>query len=357
MLSKPGTSAFNEITEQHQTWTGVIEALATRRGDLEAWLRGEKFGQIVLVGCGSSYNVGISAASVFHAICGLNARALPASEVLFVSRPPYDVRIKTLLIALSRSGETSETVWAVDKLKRMDARLKTLSLVCRAGTELERLSDQTLVFAGAHEDGVVATRSHTCTLLSLQMLAAWLSANETFQAELCSLPAHFELKKYQTEIQKAVAGKPHHITFLGSGPFYGLAAANALLVREMANQSSEFVHLLEFRHGAHSAVLPGMLIVAYLSDTLRKAEEDMIREIAVMRGTRMIICAQADNKTKMGTEFVFELGSPVSEMARLCLALPVGQLFAFYLGISKGINPDRPKHVQQIVTLKEKIGL
>jgi glucosamine--fructose-6-phosphate aminotransferase (isomerizing) len=330
--------------------------MTARRGEVEPWLRGEKFGQVVLVGCGTSYHAGLTGGRIFHAISGLNGVVLPASEVLFGARPPYDVRIKTLLIALSRSGETSETVWAVEKLKRMDARLKTVAITCRESSELGQLCDMSLAFPSVHEEGVISTRSHTSMLLAIQTLVSWVAANETFGGELARLPELFELKKYQTEVQKAVALKPQHITFLGSGPFYGLAAANALQVREMANQSSDFMHLLEFRHGAQSSVLPNTLIVAYVSDTLRKAEEEMIREIAVMRGPRMIICAEADNKTKMGTEFVFELGTACSEMARPCLASPIGQLFGFYLGISRGVNPDRPKHVQPVVKLKEKLG-
>ena len=355
MLSKPGTSTFTDIMEQPQAWRHVLEVLNGQRGELEAWLRGEKFGQIVLVGCGSAWHAALSAARVFHSL-GLNAVALPASEVLYASRPPYDIRIKTLLIGLSRSGETSETIWAMEKLKGLDARLKTLTLTCREANEMGPLGDVALVFPGVHEEGVIATRSHTSMLLALEVLASWLTGNEALFAELSALPDAFDLKKYQNEVQKAVALKPQHITFLGNGPFFGLAAANALLVREMANQSSDYMPLLEFRHGSHSSVLPHTLIVGYVSDTLRKAEEDMIREIAVMRGPRMIICGEADNKTKMGTEFVFELGTARSEAARLCLSIPIGQLFGFYLGIKNGVNPDRPKHVQPVVKLKDRIG-
>ncbi|NDD29638.1 MAG: SIS domain-containing protein [Proteobacteria bacterium] len=355
MLSKPGTSTFNDIMEQAQAWRHVFEVLNGRRAELEPWLRGEKFGQIVLVGCGSSWHAALSAARVFHA-SGLNAVALPASEVLYAARPPYDVRIKTLLVGLSRSGATSETLWAVEKLKAIDPRLKALTIACRDESELAPLGDVSIALPGAHEEGVIATRSHTAMLLTLQVLASWLTANEAMLAELAALPDTFDLKKHQAEIQKAVALKPQHITFLGSGPFYGLAAASALLVREMANQSSDYMPLLEFRHGAQSSVMPHTLIVAYTSDALRKAEEEMIREIAVMRGPRMIICGEAENKTKMGTEFVFELGTERSELARLCLSAPIGQLFGFYLGIKNGVNPDRPKHVQPVVKLKERPG-
>lgn len=356
MLTKPGTSTFNEIMEQPQTWKSVLSKLDERRDEIQTWLREEKFGQIVLVGCGTSYHAGLSAARVYPAICGLNALAMPASEVLFAPRPPYDVRIKTLAIAISRSGETSETVWALEKLKRMDARLKTLALVFRDDTELAAMADKALAISAAHEEVPIATRTHTSAILALQILGGWLAANDAFLSELGRLPELFEIKKYQAEIQKAVASKPQNITFLGSGPFYGVAAANALLMREMANQSADFMHLLEFRHGAQSSILPHTLIVAYLSDTLRKPEEDMIREIAVMRGPRMIICAEADNKTKMGTEFVCEIGPVASEMARLCLMIPLGQIMGFYLAIAKGVNPDRPKHVQPVIKLKEKIG-
>lgn len=357
MLSKPGATTFAEITEQPLTWKETLTAMEARRAELVAWLKGENFGQIILLGCGSSYHAGLAVARTFHGITGLNAIALPASEVLYAPRPPYDVRIKTLLIAASRSGETSETLWAMEKLKRLDQRLRVMSVVCKAESEMAGLSHQTLVLPHLHEESVLATRSFTGTLLAMQILAAWLAPTEAFLGELNQLPDLIEIKKHQNEIQKAVALKPGHITFLGSGPFYGLACASSLLVREMAGQPSDAMHLLEFRHGPHSSVLPNTMVVAFGSDTLRVAEEDMLREVAVMRGPRMLIASEADNKTKMGTEFVFELGHTVSELGRLCLAAPIGQLLAFYSAISRGHNPDRPKHVQAVVKLKEKIGV
>lgn len=356
MLSKPGTSTFSEITEQPQSWREVLAEMEGRRGSLAAWLKAENFGQVMLLGCGTSYHVGLSAARVLHAVTGLNAHAFPASEVLAAPRPPYDVRIKTLVVAISRSGETSETLWAMEKLKGLDARAKVLAVTCKKESELAPLAHQTVAFPGLHEEAPIATRSHTGTLLALQVMAGWMAGNEAFLAELAQLPDRLEIKKFQTEIQKAVALKSQHITFLGTGPRYGLAAASSLLMREMGALSSDFMHLLEFRHGAQASVLPHTLIVAYLSDGMRKAEEDMIREVAVMRGPRMVICSEADIRTKMGTEYVFELGTDIGELARLVLDAPIGQLLAFYTAISKAYNPDRPKHVQAVVKMKEKPG-
>ncbi|MBM3461199.1 MAG: SIS domain-containing protein [Armatimonadetes bacterium] len=356
MLTKPGTTTHNEILEQPQAWNDVLAVLDEKRAELGAWMKAENFGQVLLVGCGSSYHAGLTAARTFHGIAGVNGIALPASEVLYAQRPPYDIRIKTLLIAVSRSGETSETVWAVEKLKRIDGRLKILAVTCKENSELQGLAHQTLVFPKLHEESVISTRSYTGSLLALQVLAAWLSANDAFLAELKKIPELTDVKKHTTEVQKAVALKPQHVTFLGNGACYGLAAASSLLVREMAGMPSDYMHLLEFRHGPQAAVLPNHMIVAFLSDTLRKAEEDMVREIAVMRGPRMVICSEADNKTKMGTEFVFELGHDLSELARPVREVTIVQLLGFYLAIQRGHNPDRPKHVQALIKLKEKIG-
>ena len=356
MLSKPGTNTFNEIIEQPQTWTQVLAALEQRQEELQAWLREEKFGQVVLVGCGSSHHANLAAARVFHRISGLNAQALPASEVLYSSRPPHDVRIKTLVIGVSRSGETSETVWAVEKLKKLDARLKVLTVTCKADTELAALGHHSLAFPFAHEEGPLATRSTSSSLLALEMLAAWAAGNQGLVDELKTLPTLIDLRKRGPEIQKAVGLKATHVTFLGNGPFYGVATASSLLMREMAYIQSDCMQLLEYRHGFHSAIQPTTLVVSFLTDAMRRAEEEMLREIAVMRGPRMIICSQADTRTKMGSEFVFELGESISEAARAVLSLPFGQVLAFYYAISRGANPDRPKHAQPVIKLKERIG-
>ena len=355
MLSKPGNITFNEILDQPSAWSNVLGQLEARRAEITAWLKAENFGQVILVGSGASYAASLSAARTFHGATALNAQAYPGSEILYATRPPYDIRIKTLLVAVSRSGVTSETLWAVEKLKGLDTRLKVLTLTCSAECELNGAGQLAITLPGLSEEGPIATRSYTGMLLALQVLASWLSSSEALYSELQKLPSVIDIKKHQAEVQKAVALKPTHITFLGSGASYGLACAASLLTRTMAGLSSDYHPLLEFRHGSHSAVAPSTLVVAFLSDRLRKAEEDMLREIAVMRGPRMIVCGEADTKTKMGSEFVFELGTELSELARLTLAFPIIELLVFYLAISRSQNPDKPKHFQRDIRLKERI--
>jgi glutamine---fructose-6-phosphate transaminase (isomerizing) len=356
VLTKPGTTSFNEILDQPAAWSQMLAHLEAQRAEITTWLKTENFGQVLFVGCGASYHAGLCGARTFHGATALNAQALPASEVLYAPRPPYDVRIKTLLIAASRCGSTSETLWAVEKLKTLDTRLKVLTLSCTPNAALHSLGHLAITLPGLSEEGATTTRSFSGTLLAFQVLASWLAPQETFYSELRRLPELVDVKKHQSEIQKAVALKPAQVTVLGSGANYGLACATALLLRTMAAQPADAMSLLEFRHGAHNAVLPNTLIVAYLSDRLRKAEEDMLREIAVMRGPRLIIAGEADHKTKMGSEFVFELGTELSELSRMLLTTPIVQLLAFYLAIAKGHNPDRPKHFQRDVHLKERVG-
>jgi glucosamine--fructose-6-phosphate aminotransferase (isomerizing) len=357
MLYQKGATVFAEIHDQPRLWTQVLDHLEPRKGELGQWARAQNFGQVVYIGSGPSYSTCLVAARITHLVTGLNSVALPAGEILYCRRlPPYDPRIKTLVVAVSRSAETTETVWALEKLRQLDPRCTALAITARPGP-LAQFAHQHLLLEGVDEAGPVATRSQTASLLAAMVLVSWLSGKDALFNELRRLPDMLDYKRLQQVLQPVASTKPQHVVVLGSGAYYGAAAQGALLVRQMAHVPAEYQYFLEYRHGSQCALTNQVLVVGLMSDTYRAGEEQTIIELGAMRAPRMAITGgQADERLNMLTEYTLQLQAQVSEVSRVLLTLPPLQLLAFYMALAKGTNPDKPKGLSGVVTLKEKPG-
>ena len=137
--------------------------------------------------------------------------------------------------------------------------------------------------------------------------------------------------------------------FLGSGPNYGLACETMLKMKEMSLSYSEAYHFLEFRHGPKSMVDESSLVVGLISEGAREQEVAVLKE---MQGLGATILALADYE--FGLEdfaHVVAFKSGTSDWARGVLYLPVLQLMAYYRALAKGLNPDRPTHLDAVVKL------
>ncbi len=356
MLYQKGQAVYNEINDQPRLWRETLNRLAGGREAIQGWLRGENFGQVVFLGAGSAYNVALAAARVTHRVSGLNAVALPSSEMLYLNRPPYDPRIKTLLIPMSRLGETSETNWAVEKLRKMNQPCKALSLTVSGGT-LATLCDQNFKLDGCDEFGQVATKSVTCMLLTSIVLACFLAQGkaDALLHELNTVPEKVDPKAIADRVRGIgqIKPPPQHAAYLGSGAYLGLAAEGSLKMREMVGIPGEYQQPLEYRHGNHCGLTNLNLVVAIQSDTLRAFEEESLTYISQSRAPRFVICEEATQAIRR-SEFVVELKTGLTEITRMLPIMVYLQLMAYYLAIAKGLNPDKPKLLETTLALKDK---
>lgn len=356
MLYQKGQAVYNEINDQPRLWRETLNRLAAGREAIQGWLRGENFGQVVYLGCGSAYNVAMTAARVTHRVSGLNSIALSSSEMLFLNRPPYDPRIKTLLIPMSRLGETAETNWAVEKLRKMNQPCKALSLTVTPGT-LGTLCDQNFKLDGCEEFGQVATKSATCMLLTSIVLACFLAQGkaDALLHELNTVPEKVDPKVIADRVRGVgqLKPQPQHAAFLGSGPYLGIAAEGSLKMREMVGIPCEYQQPLEYRHGSHCGLTNLNLVVAVQSDTLRGLEEDSLTYIAQSRAPRFVLTEEATQAIRR-SEYVVELKTGLTEITRMMPITVYLQLMSYYLAIAKGLNPDKPKLLETTLTLKDK---
>ncbi len=150
-MIEPGKYTKQEILSQPQAWTEAIKVLKSQQSEIERFLEKSDFDQVLFTGCGSTYYLSLAAAALYQQLTGRIARGIPASELWLNPTSYYPPDSKTLLIAVSRSGETSETLNACESYK-VDRQGTILTLSCFPDFPLARLGDLNLVFPSGQEN-------------------------------------------------------------------------------------------------------------------------------------------------------------------------------------------------------------
>lgn len=358
MLYQKGGAVFTEIQDQPRAWRGVLEESAGLKESIVSWLRAENFGQVLLMGSGDSYGVALTAASILHLVSGLNTVAKPSAEILYLRRPPYDSRIKSLVLAISADGEDLDTVWAIEKMRKLHPACKILFLGGAMGQAGE-LADQKLIAKDTLEETPVRTRSISSLLLYSMILTAWVSGKDVFIKELEKCAEVVDFRSIQDQVRSVASIKPLPIatTFLGSGPYYGAAVYGAIKLREMASLVAGYESSLEFRHGYQSWLTNQTMVVSLVSDTFRDAELTSAFAYGITRTQRVVITDTLEQKHAIRVEHSVELKSGLSEISRILLMYPALQLMAFYVALAKGVNPDTPRAMESKITFEKPPGV
>ena len=344
------TFTETEIKEQPQAWAKTFDRFRSDGENVRATLEGFADKRLVFTGCGTSYYLALSAASAWTAIAGRAGHAVTASDVFLHPSSLFSRTGKPAGIVISRSGETTEAVRAAELLgKEMDA--ETVAVTCQQDSQLAGVCRRTLV-AEAAEKSVVMTKSFTSMLLLLECLAATEAGNDELLEELASLAARCqELIPQVDDRAREIAQLDalDHFVFLGQGPFYGLACESMLKTKEMSLSTSEAFHTLEFRHGPVSTVTDESLVVLLLSDTAREQELKVLQDVQRLGATTMVI---GDDLKGVAVDFAFDLQSGLPDVVRLPLYMPITQLLAYHRARHKGLDPDNPKNLTQVVALE-----
>jgi glucosamine--fructose-6-phosphate aminotransferase (isomerizing) len=350
-MTQRGQHTWTEITGQPEAWRATLEAFTTDRTALEDFLNQTNFDQILIVGCGSTHYLAQTAAAILTHHAGIRTCALPSSELwLFPSMSPTG---QTLLLAVSRSGTTTETLRAVERFREANGG-PVLAVTCYPESPLARQADFALVASDAQEHSVAQTRSFTSMLLLTQALTATLARDEGTLERLQQLPDALE------DIVAPLGDLPQRLGtdqnierffFLGSGPLYGLANEAMLKTKEMSLSYAEAYHPLEFRHGPMSMVNEHTLIVGLLSDAGLGEELRVLKEMQGLGARTLALIEDASAFTSWQPDHVVELRSSLEDWERGPLYLPVIQRLAYHRAAAKGLDPDRPNNLKAVVEL------
>jgi len=340
MASLQGYATYREIKSQPEAWAQALVEVARIKSTPNA----ADYEQVIFTGCGSTYYLSLAAAALYQELTGRAARAVPASELLLNPRTvTQGADLRYLLVAISRSGTTTETVKAVEKFKA--EKRGDVVAISNYDEVLSRLADVNIVIPKGQEESVAQTRSFA----SMYVAAAAFAAKIVGRGDL------LEAMKRLPEIGNSVIGNYESFAksmgekldfdrfyFLGSGVRYGLACEVNLKMKEMTLTHSEPFHFLEFRHGPMSMVNQNAVVVGMLSEKNRVHEAKVLSEMKMLGGT----VASVGEKE---ADVCFE--SHIPEEVRGVLYLPVLQLMAFHRSLAKGLNPDRPNNLTAVVKL------
>lgn len=341
---------LQEILSQPVAWRAVLQELERQAAILKSYWRPGKTQEVIFTGCGSTYYLSRSAAEIFKGETGALVSAYPASDLYLFPDLVLTKDISRMLVTISRSGETSETLRAADQFHARDHG-PVFAITCYEGSPLVKKASVSLIAREAHEKSVAQTRSFSSMLVAAKGLAALL-AGRSLSSRFLQLPElGADLISSHHELSRRLGSDPtfERFFFLGSGPLYGLACEAMLKMKEMSLSYSEAFQFLEFRHGPMSMVNKDTLIVGLLSET---AFDHEARLLSDMRKMGAKVFAITPIELSMGhADHQVVLPGGLSDLERGALYLPLLQLLAFYRSVSKGLNPDKPFNLTAVVNL------
>jgi Predicted phosphosugar isomerases len=331
-------ATYREIKSQSAAWQNALDV-----ADAATLPEAAEYEQVIFTGCGSTYYLSLAAASLYQELTGRVARAIPAGDLLLNPQIVIRENIPQLLVAVSRSGTTTETIKAAEKFKA-EQRGNVIGITCY-DTALVDLSEGSLVILEGQEESVAQTRSFASMYVAANAFCARMAGRKDLLELMKKLPelGNGLIKNYESFAKEMGENLNFdRFYFLGSGIRHGLACEVNLKMKEMTLTHSEPFHFLEFRHGPMSMVNEKAVVVGLLSESNFSHEKAVLNEMQALGGKTMSLAeSQAD----------ISFQSQIPENARGVLYLPVLQLMAFYRSVAKGLNPDRPKNLTAVVQL------
>jgi len=337
MTLLPEYATYHEIKSQTEAWAQALDVV-----NASALPKAGDYDQILFTGCGSTYYLSLAAAALYQELTGRTARAVPGGELLLNSQTVLTNQ-KTLLVAISRSGTTTETVKAVEKFKA--EKRGEVVVISNYDEVLSRLANVNIVVDKGQEESVAQTRSFASMYVAVTAFCAKMAGRDDLVEAMTELRVigNSVIGNYESFAKEIGENLSYdRFYFLGSGIRYGLACEVNLKMKEMTLTHSEPFHFLEFRHGPMSMVNENAVIVGMLSDVNRVHEAKVLEEMKELGGT---VASLGETEANIQ----FESGIP--ENVRGVLYLPVLQLMAFYRSLAKGLNPDRPTNLTAVVKL------
>jgi glucosamine--fructose-6-phosphate aminotransferase (isomerizing) len=328
-----------------------LDAFQLDRAGLEGFFDQTDFDQIVVVGCGSTHYLAQTAAAVITHRTGISARACPASELWLF--PDTISKGRTLLVAVSRSGTTTETLRALERFKELgDA--PAVAVTCYPESRLAQQADFVLAAPDAQERSIAQTRSFASMLLLILGLTAILARDGEMLQRLHQLPdALHDLVDRLGDSPRQLGAdlNTERLFFLGGGSLYGLANEAMLKVKEMSLSYSEAYHPLEFRHGPMSMVNERTLVVGLVSDAGLVEELHVLKDMEGLGAHTLALVEDGSALTEWRPDHVIELRSGLDEWERGPLYLPALQRLAYHRAVAKGLDPDQPHNLTAVVKL------
>jgi glucosamine--fructose-6-phosphate aminotransferase (isomerizing) len=312
-----------------------------------------------IIACGTSYHAGLVARYWLEALAGVATTVEVASE--FRYRRPV-VRKNSLIVTISQSGETADTIAGLLEAKRLGFG-HSLAICNVPESTLVRESDLVLMTRAGPEIGVASTKAFTTQLTALMLLVIALGRRHGMTADtekklvmqLQQLPGAVEralgLNETLQKLAEQFADKQHAL-FLGRGTMYPVAMEGALKLKEISYIHAEAYPAGELKHGPLALVDASMPVIAVApNDELLEKLKSNLQEVRA-RGGELIVFADpaSDVRAEAGTQ-VFEIAPIDNAIAPIVYTVPL-QLLAYHVAVLKGTDVDKPRNLAKSVTVE-----
>lgn len=320
----------------------------------------EKISKIYLVACGSAYHVGMIGKYTLEKLLKIPVESCIASEFRY-SDPLIDEL--TLVIVISQSGETLDSMAALREAKQRGA--KILSIVNVIGSSIARESDLVLYTWAGPEIAVATTKAYSTQLILLTMLGVWFSrrlghmedaAYQDFLKNLGKLPKQMEeVLSDLNAYQKTASRYFNHdsVFYIGRNLDYALGLEGSLKLKEISYIHSESYAAGELKHGTISLMEPDVLVfaLATYAPLLEKTVSNIVEVQA--RGADVIVLTTKEcfEKINVRTEEIFTVPTTHPLLQPNLGILPL-QLFAYYVALNRGCDIDKPRNLAKSVTVE-----
>lgn len=336
----------NEIRDQPAAISALLDELDTKQSRVaEVTSQSEAF---CLVGCGTSYFLALSGSA--HLNETSISVAVPGSEAFVSPTQITDVN-PDIVMPVSRSGESTETVRATEQLRDRYPDATVLGVTCTDGSTLDEQSDVSIVSPNGAEESVVMTKSFSSMLVALEYISRLNAGGRDVAEAYRTLPAQSEtVVERAEEIGKDLGARTdlEKFMFLGTGELYGVAAEAMLKLEEMTLSWTKAYHTLEFRHGPRSIADEKTLVTVFLPDRELDLHRDLLADIEATNAEVLVVGPQSSVTEVDATH---KLPLPEREVSSLALYAPVFQFLGYYRALAKGLNPDNPQNLTQVVEL------
>ena len=357
-----------EIYEQAQTLTDTIRGRVDfSTGDVElehvtlTAERARALTQIITVACGTSYFAGLVGQFMFEELAHLPVRVDYGSE--FRYRNPI-VDDKTLFLAITQSGETVDTLAAMEEARAKGAHLA--SIVNVVGSQAARLADSMVTMQAGPEIGVASTKAFTASLVDQYLLAIHLGARRgalggqrrrQLLDDLARLPALAGrvLDMAQQQRYEQLAQRFHdynNFLFLGRGINYPIALEGALKLKEISYIHAEGYPAGEMKHGPIALIDERMPVVTIaVQDPVYDKMISQIEQVKARNGIVIAVATEGDEFIKTKADYVLYVPPAPPLLTPILSVLPL-QLLAYHMAVWRGCDVDQPRNLAKSVTVE-----
>ncbi|MHC1760356.1 MAG: glutamine--fructose-6-phosphate transaminase (isomerizing) [Negativicutes bacterium] len=357
---------LKEIIEQPKAFRDTMTARVSKDNntitfDELKWTRDDvaAIKKIMITACGTAYHAGLVGKYYIEQLARIPVEVDIASE--FRYRNPL-VDSSTLVIVISQSGETSDSLAALKEAKRLGAR--TLAVTNVVGSSISREADQVIYTWAGPEIAVASTKAYTTQLLIMLMLSLYLAALreslptdrlQKIVEELRSLPQKAETFLSNGQSVKTFAelyGFNEDVFFIGRSLDYAVAMEGALKLKEISYIHAEAYAAGELKHGTLALIIEGVPVIALATqhDVYEKTLSN-IKEVKARDAVVIGLAMEGDEQIKKYVDHTIFIPATDKYLAPILAVIPL-QLLAYYAAVTRGCDVDKPRNLAKSVTVE-----